>query len=43
MMLSIVLIMLQIAALAVTLCISATIEVFSKFGALKESFYNEII
>ena len=43
MMLLIVLITLLIAALAVTPCLNATIEVFSKFGALRERFYNEIL
>jgi hypothetical protein len=42
-MLSIVLITLLIAALAVLSCLIATIKVFLKFGALRERFYNERI
>ena len=40
MMLSIVLVTLLIAALVVS---PATIEVFLRFGAIRERFYNEII
>ena len=42
-MLSIVLITPPIAASAVPPCLIATIKVFSKFGALKERSYHEII
>jgi hypothetical protein len=42
-MLSIVLIMPSIAASAVLPCLIATIKVFSKFGALEEKSYHEII
>jgi hypothetical protein len=42
-MLLIVLITPLIAALAVPPCLIATIKVFSKFGALKERSYHEII
>jgi hypothetical protein len=42
-MLSVVSIMLPITALAVRPCLIATINVFSKFGALKERFYNKVI
>ncbi len=42
-MLSIVSITLLILALAVTPCSNATISVFSKFGALRENFYDETI
>jgi hypothetical protein len=35
--------MLLIAASAVPPCLIATIKVFSKFGALRERFYNELI
>jgi hypothetical protein len=42
-MLSIVSITPLIAALAVPPCLIETIKVFSKFGALRERFYNEII
>jgi hypothetical protein len=42
-MLSIVLITPPIAAFAVPPCLIATIKVFSKFGALEERSYNEII
>jgi hypothetical protein len=41
--LSIVSIMLPIAASAVPPCLIATIEFFSKFGALEERSYYEII
>ena len=42
-MLSIVLITPPIATSAVPPCLIATIQVFSKFGALKERSYHEII
>jgi hypothetical protein len=42
-MLSIILIMPPIAASAVPPCLIVTIKVFSKFGALKERSYYEII
>ena len=42
-MLSIVLIMQLIAASAGPPCLIATIKVFSKFGALEERSYHEII
>jgi hypothetical protein len=42
-MLSIVSITPPIAASAVPLCLTATIKFFSKFGALKERSYDEII
>jgi predicted membrane channel-forming protein YqfA (hemolysin III family) len=41
--LSIVLIMLLIAASTVPPCLIATFKVFLKFGAFKERFYYEII
>jgi hypothetical protein len=42
-MLSIVSITLLIATSAILPCLIATIEVFSKFGALRERSHNEII
>ena len=42
-MLSIVLITPPITALAIPPCLIAAIKVFSKFGALEERFYHEII
>jgi hypothetical protein len=42
-MLSIVLITLPITASAVPPCLIATIKLFSKFGVLRERFYNEVI
>ena len=35
--------MLLITALAIPSYLIATIKVFSKFGALKERFYNKVI
>jgi hypothetical protein len=42
-MLSIVLIMPLITTLAFPSCLIVTIKVFSKFGAFRERFYNEVI
>jgi hypothetical protein len=42
-MLSIVSITPLITASAVPPCLIATIKVFSKFGALRERFYSEVI
>jgi hypothetical protein len=42
-MLSIILITPLITASAAPPCLIATIKVFSKFGALRERFYNKVI